>query len=114
MLTEVRKSFPDDPEVLNALGTTLLLGKEPREALRAFERVLQLSPESAVSEQNVGIALNAAGQFGQAAVHLERSLELDPLLLPAATTLMNIYRRQGDDAKSSALTDRIRKTMSGP
>jgi len=114
MLTEVQKLFPDDPEVFNALGTTLLLGKEPGEALRAFERVLQLTPENAVSEQNVGIALNAAGEFRQAAVHLERSLEIDPLLLPAATTLMNIYRRQGDDVKASALADRIRKRMSGP
>src|SRR5262249_39358701 len=39
MLTEVQKLFPDDIDVLNAIGTALLLGKEPREALRAFERV---------------------------------------------------------------------------
>jgi hypothetical protein len=113
LLTEVQKSFPDDIDVLNGLGAALLLGKEPREALRAFERVLELTPASAIGEQNVGMAWNAAGQPGQAAAHLERSLELDPLLLPAAATLMNVYRQQGDAAKESALADRIRKAMSG-
>jgi hypothetical protein len=113
LLTEVQKSFPDDIDVLNGLGTALLLGKEPREALRAFERVLQLTPDNPISEQNVGMAWNAAGQLDQAAAHLERCLDLDPLLLPAATTLMNVYRQQGDAAKGSALAGRIRKAMNG-
>jgi hypothetical protein len=112
LLTEVQKSFPDDIDVLNGLGMNLLLGKEPREALRAFERVLELTPGDPISEQNVGMAWNAAGQPGKAAEHLERCLELDPLLLPAAATLMNVYRQQGDAAKASALADRIRKAMS--
>jgi hypothetical protein len=113
LLTEVQKSFPDDIDVLNGLGTALLLGKEPREALRAFERVLQLTPGDPIGEQNVGMAWNAAGQPDQAAAHLERCLDLDPLLLPAAATLMNVYRQQGDAAKESALADRIRKSMGG-
>lgn len=113
LLTEVQKSFPDDVDVLNTLGNTLLLAKEPREALRAFERVLQLKPGSAIAEQHVGLAWNAAGQLDQAAVHLERCLELDPLMLPAASTLMNVYRQEGDEEKASALAARIRKAMSG-
>jgi tetratricopeptide (TPR) repeat protein len=112
LLTEVQKSFPDDIDVLNGLGMTLLLGKEPREALRAFERVLELTPGNPIGEQNVGMAWNAAGQLDQAAAHLERCLDLDPLLLPAAATLMNVYRQQGDAAKESALANRIRKAMS--
>jgi Tfp pilus assembly protein PilF len=91
--------------------TTLLLGKEPREALRAFERVLQLTLDNPISEQNVGLAWNAAGQSDKAAAHLERCLELDPLLLPAAATLMNVYHQQGDAAKESALAERIRQAM---
>lgn len=113
LLTEVQKSFPDDVDVLNTLGNTLLLGKEPREALRAFERVLQLTPGSAVAEQNVGMAWRAAGQLDQAALHLERCLEFDPLMLPAATALMEVYRQQGAADKSSALASRIRNAMSG-
>jgi hypothetical protein len=112
LLTEVQKSFPDDIDVLNGLGMALLLGKEPREALRAFERVLELTPGNPISEQNVGMAWNAAGQPDKAAAHLERCLDLDPLLLPAAATLMNVYRQQGDAAKESALADRIRQAMS--
>ena len=113
LLTEVQKSSPDDIDVLNGLGTALLLGKEPREALRAFERVLQLTPDRPTAEQNVGMAWHAAGEPDKAAAHLERCLELDPLLLPAATTLMSVYSQQGDVVKESGLAERIRKAMSG-
>jgi hypothetical protein len=113
LLTDVQKSLPDDIDVLNGLGTTLLLGKEPHEALRAFERVLQLTPGNPVSEENVGMAWKAAGEFDKAANHLERCLDLDPLQLPAAATLMDVYRQKGDTAKASALAERIGKAMRG-
>src|SRR5258708_9646550 len=111
MLTEVQMAFPDDVEVLNGLGTALLLGKQPREALIAFERVLELAPANPTSEQNVAMALIESGQPEKAVPHLERCLELDPLLLPAAASLMAVYRQSGDAAKELALTARIRKAL---
>jgi predicted Zn-dependent protease len=110
-LTEVQRLLPDDIAVLNSLGTALLLGKKPIEALKAFDRVLQLSPQNPLSEQNVGMAFMDAGQLDAAAAHLERSLELDPLLLPAATALADIYRKQGDSRKEAALADQMRRAM---
>ena len=113
MLTEVQKAAPDDVGVLKGIGRVLLLGKEPFEALRAFERVLQLVPGSASGEEDVGTAYLEAGQWEKAVSHLERALELDPLLLSAATALEEAYRKQGDPKKAAALGDRIRRTMQG-
>jgi predicted Zn-dependent protease len=82
------------------------------EALIAFERVLALAPANPASEQNVAMALIESGQPEKAVPHLERCLELDPLLLPAAASLMGVYRQSGDDDKARALSARIRAALS--
>ena len=111
MLAEVQRTAPDDIGVLQGIGRTLLLGKEPLEALRAFEKVLQLSPISAVNEKDVGMASLESGQFDRAGPHLERALELDPLLLSAATALQEVYKRQGNNEKAAALSEQMRRAM---
>jgi tetratricopeptide (TPR) repeat protein len=114
MLTEVQKSSPDDTAVLRAIGRVLLLGKEPREALRAFDRVLELDHNNARSEEDAGVACLEAGQVDQAASHLQRALALDPLLLTAATALEEVYRKQGEPGKASALANRIERDLRNP
>jgi Flp pilus assembly protein TadD len=110
-LTEVQRAAPGDIGVLRGIGRALLLGKEPLEALKAFERVLQLMPDNAASEEDAGVACLESGQVEKAAAHLERALELDPLQLSAATALEAVYRRQGKSEKAAALGDRMRRAM---
>jgi tetratricopeptide (TPR) repeat protein len=114
MLTEVQKASSNDVGVLRAIGRALLLGREPLEALRAFERVLQLLPDNALSEEDVGVAYLESGQVDTAAAHLERALQLDPLQLSAATALQALYRKQGANQKAAALADRMRRAMQDP
>jgi hypothetical protein len=111
MLTEVQRATPDDIGVLKGIGRALLLGKHPLEALKAFERVLQLDPKSATNEEDVGTTFLESGQLEKAASHLERALELDPLQLSAATALQEVYRRRGHSEKAAALEDQIRRRM---
>jgi len=111
ILTEVQRGAPDDVAVLNGIGRALLTGREPLEALKAFELMLQLKPNSATSEEDVGLAYLESGQAEKAASHLERALELDPLLLSAGTALREVYRREGDSDKADALAERMRRAM---
>jgi predicted Zn-dependent protease len=111
MLTEVEKQFPDDPAVLTALGQALLSVNKPTEAAQRFERVLQLGPDSAVNEENAGTAWMQAGRMDKAVDHLERAFRSDPLLLPVAQALMEVYRQQDDEDKASALADRVRRAL---
>jgi predicted Zn-dependent protease len=87
MLNRVEKEYPDDPDVLTSLGNVLLRGKQPAEALRRFEKVLAMRPAYAPYEVNVASALIAAGNKVEARRHLQRALQLDPLLQQAVELL---------------------------
>lgn len=111
MLTEIQTAFPNDIDVLNAFGTALLQGNHPQEAKFAFDRVIALNPTNASFQENSGRADLACGDIDAAEHHLERALDMDPLLLSAAGVLEDIYRKQGDAAKQAALTERIREAL---
>jgi hypothetical protein len=113
LLMDVERSASGDIDVLRGIGRALLLGREPVEALKAFERVRQLTPNSAASEEDLGIAFLQAGQLEQAASHLERAMQLDPLLLSAGTELRAVYQKQGREEKADALAERMRRSMLG-
>jgi len=111
LLTEIQAAFPNDIDILNAFGGALLAGNQPREAKFAFERALRLDAANPVAEENAGRAELACGNVEAATQHLERALDLDPLLLSAAEMLKNIYAKENDSAKQAALAERIRRGM---
>ena len=111
MLNQVEKDYPDDQDLLTTLGSVLLRGKQPAEALRRFEKVLVLRPAYAPYEVNAASALIAAGRKAEALRHLERALQLDPLLQQAVELLSIVYKDQGDNAKSAALIAQYQREM---
>jgi len=111
MLNKVEKDYPDDPDVLTALGSVLLRGKQPAEALRRFEKVLALRPAYAPYEVNAASALIAAGRKAEALRHLERTLQLDPLLQQAVELLSSVYKDQDEDTKAVGLVGRYQREM---
>ena len=114
MLTEVQRTSPDDITVLKAIGRALLLGKEPREALRAFERVLELAPDDSAGEEDSGVACLESGHLESAASHLERALQLDPLRISAASALRQVYKKLGNEKKAAALENPLERALRGP
>jgi len=111
MLRSAQMNFPEDPALLTALGTALRARNEPVAAARLFETVIKLRPADPLAEENAGMAWMEAGEKETAARHLERALELDPLLLPDIELLLAIYREVGDVAKENELMNRVRQAM---
>jgi hypothetical protein len=111
MLVSVQKDFPNDPAVLSALGRLLLLGNRSAEAAEMFDRVLQIGPDSALNELYAGRAWLKAGDLEKGTRHLEKAFNLDPLFLPAAENLVQVYRQQGDSDKMSGLARGVRKAL---
>ena len=111
LLNRVEKDYPDDPDVLTSLGNVLLRGKQPGEALRRFEKVLVLRPAYAPYEVNAASALIAAGRKSEALRHLERALQLDPLLEQAVELLSRLYKDENESAKAAAIVAQYRREM---
>jgi hypothetical protein len=103
MLNSLEKSYQDDPAVLTTLGSVLMKGKQPAEALKRFEKVIELKPAYPPYHLNVATALEAVGQTGKAAQELENALALDPLFQPAVELLGRIYVEQGQTDKANQL-----------
>ncbi|MGA3347854.1 MAG: c-type cytochrome [Candidatus Sulfotelmatobacter sp.] len=111
LLTEVQNQFASDPDLFTWIGTALLVGKKSSEAELAFDRALELNPNSAVDETNEAAAHQQGGDIDGAITHLERAVAIDPLHLSASSQLINLYRQQGNAAKANELSDRVAALM---
>lgn len=111
MLNRSEKEFPSDPALLTALGTILLTAKQPAEAKSCFERALAARPQYAPYEVNLAGALMDMGDGTGGTRHLERAVELDPLLAQAVELLRQAYQAQGDQAKADELMNRYHRQM---
>jgi hypothetical protein len=80
MLNKVERDFPNDPLLLSTLGSILLKAKQPAEALRRFQQVILLRPAYAPYQVSTAAALVALGRTAEGRQHLEKALQLDPLL----------------------------------
>jgi tetratricopeptide (TPR) repeat protein len=110
-LADVQNEFASDSELFSWMGQALLLGKQFSEAELAFDRALELRPDSPVQEANVASAYAQAGDLQTAMTHLERAVALDPLYLPAAGPLITLYRKEGKDSEAEALSAKIEAAM---
>ncbi len=110
-LTEVQAQFSDDSEFFKWIGEALLLAQQNSEAKIAFERALELDPNSPLAEASAASPYVASGDADRAIAHLQRALTLDPLYLPAASALMSLYQKEGDTADANALAGQIKAAM---
>ena len=112
-LTEVQGQFTDDAEFFKWIGEALLLAKQTSDAKLAFDRALQLDPNSALTEASAASPYIQEGDDADAIAHLERAVKLDPLFLPAASTLIGLYGKEGKSGEAAELSGRIKTAMGG-
>ncbi|HVT44401.1 MAG TPA: sulfatase-like hydrolase/transferase [Thermoanaerobaculia bacterium] len=86
----------EDPELLNAYGIALADAGKGQEAIRQFERVLQIDRTNATAYQNLGIVALRAGDLRRAHDYLSRGLALNDQMPIALNTLGVVHARSGD------------------
>ena len=107
LLTQVQQQFANDDALFTAIGTALLLGKQAHEAEFAFDRALQLNPNSVSGETNDASAYLQAGDIDEAIAHLERAVTLDPFDLTAVAPLIDLYKQKGNLSRANELSTKI-------
>lgn len=90
--------FANDPEVLTGIGVVYLRKGMSREALRVFERVAAMDPNSPQYQTNLATGLAAIGDGDSAIQHLNRAIDLDPSIEMVYRLLAGIYAETHDDA----------------
>jgi photosynthetic reaction center cytochrome c subunit len=111
-LTEVQQQFANDSEVFRWIGEALLLGKQTSEAAIALERALKLDPGSAIAEASAAAPYIQGGDADRAIEHLERAVTLDPMDLPTAIALIDLYQKHGNVTEAAELSGKIKLAMS--
>src|SRR5262249_56261915 len=86
---------PDYAAVRNDAAALYLELGQPEAALRHFEAVRRLQPQSAVARYNVGVALEAMKNTEAAAREYEAAIRLDPRYSAAHNNLGNIRLAEG-------------------
>jgi photosynthetic reaction center cytochrome c subunit len=110
-LTEVQHQFLNDSDFFKWLGDALLIGKQTKDAEAAFEKALQLDPDSPLTEASAAPPYIQAGDTGRAIAHLERAVSLDPLYLPAVRALIDLYQKQGKTAEAEGLSAKVKSAI---
>jgi tetratricopeptide (TPR) repeat protein len=103
---------PDYVDLRNDAANLYLSLGQPRDALRHFEVVARIQPQSAAAHYNVGVALEASGRAADAAPHYEAALTLDPGYSLAHNNLGNL--RLADGRIGDARREYERAVSSGP
>jgi tetratricopeptide (TPR) repeat protein len=85
----------DDIEALNALGIAYGQAGRGRDAMRTFQRVLEIDSTSGLAWQNIATVQLKAGDRRSAEASLRRALEIDPQLPGAYTTLGVVLSNTG-------------------
>jgi Tfp pilus assembly protein PilF len=95
-----------NPDALNAYGIARADQGKYDEAVGAFQRALQLDPNSAPALQNLGIVALRRDDVAGAQANLERALALNPRLPLALNTMGVVYARQNDFARAVEMWNR--------
>jgi tetratricopeptide (TPR) repeat protein len=84
------------PEYISSLGTARLQQGRHEDALKAFDKAVQLNPADPELWVNLGTALAAMKRTKEALLACQRALELDPVHCNAAYTLGVIFYEAGN------------------
>lgn len=96
---------PDDPRVLNNLGSAHRTLGNLAAAQEAFQRAIDLYPRYATAWSNLGLVLDAMGERQQAAAAFEEALRLEPGNSAAKVNLAIQYHQFGLWDRAQALLE---------
>jgi tetratricopeptide (TPR) repeat protein len=86
---------PSNGAAYQLLGVSLAAQHKPEEALKAFERAVELRPDDASVHVDIGLAEVNLKHYDLAEEHLRKAIEVNPHEVNAYTNLASLYRLQG-------------------
>jgi tetratricopeptide (TPR) repeat protein len=95
VLSEGRKKFPGDAEILLFLSNAFIGAERIQEAMEQFKAGVESQPENKFYRYNYGVLLLGANEFEQAEAQFKKAIELDPEYANAIYNLGVTYLKWG-------------------
>lgn len=95
ILSEGRKIFPGDAEILLYLSNSYIGAERISEAMEQFKAGVESQPENKYYRYNYGVLLLGADKFQEAEVQFKKAIELDPEYSNAIYNLGVTYLKWG-------------------
>lgn len=95
ILSEGRKFFPEDPEILLYLSNAYIGANRTTEAMEQFKSGVESQPNNKYYRYNYGVLLLGAEKFAEAEEQFKKALELDPEYANAIYNLGVTYLKWG-------------------
>lgn len=102
LLTEVRETHDDSPQLNELLAGAFLVLGETGSAVGAAEKLLELTPDDARALRVLAVMEQADKAYASAERHIKRSLELAPDMAQSRRTLVELFI---DQEKYDSLAD---------
>ena len=99
--------FPDEPNLLTALGAAHFCTRQPNLAASFFEKAARKMPENAGAWLNFGRAALDSTQFAKAEAAYRAALRIEPANLVGLRGLADALQAQHKDAEASVITRQI-------
>ena len=108
-----------DPQYQYNLGSFYLNNNEIDQAIRAFDRAIELNPRLHLAYNGLGLAHSMKGNLSEAAKSFEKCLEVNPQFSEARNNLGMTYQEQGyldkaEDQYKKAAADLAYQTREMP
>ena len=94
------KQFPDDLTCLNVLGVILDRKGQTEEAIRIYQKALQINENSSETHFNMGSILQRLGRSNEARVNYEKAISIKSDFLNAHFNLGLVYQNLQDYTKA--------------
>ena len=112
-LEDARSKKPNDEATLFLLASAYIQKQDFAKAESLFKRVLEIDPESADAQFNLGLAQLKLGKYDDAIATLKRAVELNPKDADAQQALGEAYEAKNMPAEAQAayaMSDRLKKS----
>ena len=93
---QILKVIPENPDVLNSLGTALAQSGNSKEAVGYLHRAINLRPDLALFRVNLGVILQDLQEFDRAKECYEHAINIDAGVGDAYYNLAKLYKQMGN------------------
>jgi putative PEP-CTERM system TPR-repeat lipoprotein len=109
LLRKIQTVNPTNPDLLDLLGQAQLANNDKNGALDSYSKLVKMAPKSAIALVRLGAVYSMLDNDTAAAEHLKHAVALDPKLIPARLSQIQLAMRKKNPDEALAVAREVQK-----